>query len=242
MFVATVTAAEASGLGDDLGLTRVLLGVEDLVGDAALGEQTSQMLTASDAGGADEDGLALRMTRLDVVDDRVELGLFGLEDEVGLIDALLRTVRRDRHDAEFVGAHQLGRLGLGGTGHAGELVVHAEVVLERDRGEGLVLLFDLHALLRLDRLVDALRPAATLEDATGELVDDLHLAALDDVVLVALVQLLGLQRDRELVHEVGLDAVVEALDVECGFDLLDALLERHDDPLVLFDLVVDVGA
>jgi hypothetical protein len=33
-----------------------------------------------------------------------------------------------------------------------------------------------------------------LEDAAGELVDDLHLAVLDDVVLVPLVELLGLQR------------------------------------------------
>ena len=90
----------------------------------------------------------------------------------------------------------------GRAGHAGELVVHAEVVLEGDRGEGLVLLLDLHALLGLDRLVEALGPAAALEDAAGELVDDLHLAVLDDVVLVALEQLLGPQRGLELVDEV----------------------------------------
>src|SRR3546814_11371783 len=72
-----------------------------------------------------------------------------------------------------VGVGELGRLGGGGTRHAGDLVVHAEVVLEGDRGEGLVLLLDLHALLGLDRLVEALRPAAPLEDAAGELVDDL---------------------------------------------------------------------
>ena len=125
-----------------------------------------------------------------------------------------RLVGRDRHHGEAVGVHQLGGLGLGRTGHAGELVVHAEVVLQRDRGEGLVLLLDLHALFGLDRLVDALAPAAALEDATGELVDDLHLAVLDDVVLVALVQLLGLQRDRQLVHQVLLHLVVQVLDAE----------------------------
>ena len=84
-------------------------------------------------------------------------------------------------------------------------------------------------------------PAPALEDAAGELVDDLHLAALDDVVLVALVQLLGLQRHRELVHEVLLHLVVEVLDAERGLDLLDARLERDDDALVLLDLVVDVA-
>ena len=91
-------------------------------------------------------------------------------------------------DAELVGRHELGRLGLGGTGHARELRVEAEVVLQRDGGEGLVLGLDLHALLRLDRLVDALVVAAADQDAAGVLVDDEHLAVHDDVVLVALEQ------------------------------------------------------
>ena len=240
MLVATVTRSSRPACVTISASRVVLLRVQHLVGDAALGEQTAEDARSGHAGGADEDRLALGMARLDVVDDGVELRLFGLVDQVGLVDALERSVRRDRHDTEPVGVHQLGGLGLGRTGHAGEFVVHAEVVLEGDRGEGLVLLFDLHPFLRLDRLVDALGPTATLEDATGELVDDLHLAALDDVVLVALVQLLGLERHRELVDEVRLDVVVQVVDLECGFDTLDAGLERDDDPLVLFDLVVDV--
>ena len=152
-----------------------------------------------------------------------------------------RHVGRDRHDAELVGAHQLGGLGGRRAGHPGELVVHAEVVLQRDRREGLVLLLDLHAFLGLHRLVDALAPAPALEDAAGELVDDLHLAVLDDVVLVPLVELLGLQRDLQLVDEVLLHLVVDVLDAERGLDLVDAGLERDDDALVLLDLVVDVA-
>ena len=51
-----------------------------------------------------------------------------------------------------------------------------------------------HALLGLDGLVQALGPAPALEDAAGELVDDLHLAVDHGVVDVALVERLGLQR------------------------------------------------
>ena len=83
-------------------------------------------------------------------------------------------------------------------------------------GEGLVLLFDLHAFFGFDRLVQAFRPPPALEDAAGELVDDLHLAVLDDVVLVALVQLFGLERRAQLVDEVLGDTVVEVLDAEGG--------------------------
>ena len=86
--------------------------------------------------------------------------------------------RFGRHldDAKAVDLVELALFGLGGSGHAADLVVHAEVVLEGDRGEGLVLLLDLHPLLGLDRLMEALRVAAAFEDAPGELVDDLDLA------------------------------------------------------------------
>ena len=136
---------------------------------------------------------------------------------------------------------ELARLGVGGAGHAAELVVHAEVVLEGDRREGLVLLLDLHPLLRLDRLVEALAPAPTLEDAAGELVDDLDLAALHDVVDVALEQLLGPQRGLQLVHEVLVDVLVEVVDAERLLDRGDTDLGGHDGALRFVDLVVVVA-
>jgi len=235
MLVATVTAVQAPGLVDDLRFPGVLLGVEHLMGDASLGEQARQVLALLDADRADQHRLATLVLLGDVVGDGLELRPLGLVDQVRLVGAHDLLVGRDRHDGEAVGVHQLGGLGGRGAGHPGELVVHPEVVLEGDRGERLVLLLDLHPLLGLDGLVDALAPTATLEDATGELVDDLHLAALDDVVLVPLVELLGLQRHRQLVHQVLLHLVVHVLDVQRRLDLVDAGLERHDDALVLFD-------
>ena len=175
------------------------------------------------------------------VDHGVELGRFGLVDQIALIDAGEGSMRGDRHDMEAVGAGELGGLGLGGAGHARQLVVHAEVVLERDRGEGLVLLLDLHALLGLDRLMQALGPASALEDASGELVDDAHFAVLDDVLLVALEQFLGLERRLKLMHEVLRDLVVHVLHAERPFDRFDAGIGGSDRALLLVDVVMDVA-
>ena len=91
-------------------------------------------------------------------------------------------------DLELVDLVELLRLGHRRAGHAGELVVQAEVVLERDRGQRHALALDAQALLGLDRLVQALAPAAAGHLPAGELVDDDDLAVLDDVVAVALVQ------------------------------------------------------
>ena len=146
-------------------------------------------------------------------------------------------VGRDLDDVEAVDLDELLLLGLRGTGHAAELLVEAEVVLQRDRRERLVLLLDRDALLRLDRLVQALAPAAAFHDAAGELVDDLHLAVLDDVVDVALVERLRLQRLDQVVDELHVARAVEVVDLERALDLLDPGLARRDG-LVL--LVVEV--
>ena len=177
---------EASGLSHDGGFARMVLRVEDLVLDPLLGKQLREVLALLDAGRADQNRLPHVMSPRNVFDDLLELRRLVLVDEVGLIDANHRPVGRDGHDPELVGAHELGCFGLSGTGHAGEFLVQAEVVLQSDRREGLVLGLDRHALLGLDRLVDALVIATTHQDAAGVLVDDEHLAIHHDVVLVFL--------------------------------------------------------
>src|SRR3712207_3864308 len=104
----------------------------------------------------------------------------------------------------------------------------SEVVLQRDRGERLVLVLDLHALLGLDGLVHALVVAPARQHAAGELVDDEHLAVADDVLLVAVVELLGLQRVVEEADQRGVGRLVEVLDADLVLDELDALLRSEE--------------
>src|SRR5881398_219676 len=62
-----------------------------------------------------------------------ELALLRLEDEVLLVLPRDGDVRRDLDDVEVVDLDELLLLRLGGSGHPAELLVEAEVVLERDR-------------------------------------------------------------------------------------------------------------
>ena len=173
--------------------------------------------------------------------DGRELRFLRLEDVVVLVAAGDRHVGRDLDDVEVVDLDELLLLGLRGTGHAGELLVEAEVVLERDRGERHVLLLDPDALLRLDRLVEAVAPAPPLHDPARELVDDLDLAVLDHVVDVALVERLGLQRLDQVVDELDVPRVVEVLDPERALDRVDRGLRRRDGLVLLVVEVVGAG-
>ncbi len=243
MFVAIVTAPGWPGLGDDLALALGVLGlrVEDHVLDAALGQLLAEQLGHLDRDRADEHRLAALVALLDLGDDRVPLAVLGLVDLIVLVGAHHRPVRRDLHDAELVDLHELGRLGEGGAGHARQLVVHPEVVLQRDRREGLVLLLDAHALLGLDGLVQALRPAPALEDAARELVDDPDLVLDHRVVDVALVQRLRLQRLEQVVDHVAVLGPVQVVDAEEPLRLRDAALGHRDGLVLLVELVVEVG-
>lgn len=173
-----------------------------------------------------------------VLDDRRELFLLGAEDEVVLVLADHRAVRRDRQHAELVGAHELGGFGLGRTGHARELVVHTEVVLQRDRGEGLVLGFDLHVFLGLNRLMQAFIVTTAWQDTAGVLIDDEHLAVRHHVVTVAQEQFLGLDRVVEVADEGRVVRLVQVVDAQVVLDLRDARVEDADGLLLLVDLVV----
>ncbi len=227
----------APGLGDDPGLLLVELGVEDLVLDPAPAEHLAEDLGLLDGDRADEDGAARLGHLLDLVDHGIELAVLVPEDEVRVVVADHRLVRRDRDDLEPVDLVELLGLGHRRAGHAGQLVVEAEVVLERDRGERDRLALDAQPLLGLDRLVEPLAPAAAGHLAPGELVDDDDLAVLDEVVLVAPVERVSPERLLEVPGVAGV-GVVEVRQVEEPLHLRHALLGGRDGAVLEVDEVV----
>ena len=168
------------------------------------------------------------MAIVDQLEDGLVLLVRRPVDLVVLVGADHRLVGRHFDDVEAVDVHELVGFGRGRAGHAGELVVEAEIVLESDRGERLVLRLDLGVLFRFERLVQAVRIAPSFHHAAGELVDDDHLAVLDDVVLVALEKLVGAKRVVQMMHDGDVLDVVEAGALqhvrggEQAFDLLGA--------------------
>src|SRR6476469_1121440 len=222
--------ALAARLGDRLALALGVLGlrVEDDVVHAAALEIGGDHLRDLDRDRPDEDRLPGLIARLDLIEDGVPLAVLGLVDLVVVVAPDHRYVGRDLDRRDLVDLHELLGLGQRRARHAGELVVEAEVVLESDRGEGLVLLLDLDTLLRLNRLVEALGPAPALEDPARELVDDHHLA-FDELVLdAALVERLGLEGLDQVVDEGSVLTEVEVLDPQELLRLRDPALGRRD--------------
>ncbi len=202
--------ARPARLLDDLGLARVLLRVEHVVRDLHLLHHRGDELGILHRGRAEQHRLAARAAFLHLVHDGLVLLLRGDEDLVVAVLADHRAVGGNEHRLEVVDGRELERLGVRRPGHAGELLVEAEVILERDRGERLALVLDGGAFLRLHGLVQPVGPAPALHHAAGEFIDDHDLVVLDHVMLVAVVERMRPDPGVEVVHEDDVGRVVEA--------------------------------
>ena len=224
-----------TGFRDDLRLQLVVLCVQNLVRDAAAVEHGGQHLGCVDVDRADQHRLSLVIGLLHLFDDGVELFLLRLVDRILMVNADHRLVRRDRDDVHAVDRAELLFLGEGRSGHAGLLLKLVEEVLEGDGGQGLALPLDLHMLLGLNRLMQAVAVTAPRQDTAGELIDDLYLIVLHHVVLVAVHHVVGLEGHDDAVLDLQVLGVGQVADVEELLHLVDALLGEVDRFILLVD-------
>jgi len=185
---------EAPRVGDDLGFARIVPGVQDLHGEAALGEPRGERLGLLDRSRAHEDRPAALVRAPDLRHDRRELVGAGREDPVGRIVADAGDVGRDHDGLEPVGLVQLLRRGARRGGHARDAAVRPEELAHGRAREHRTGRADGHALLGLEGHVQALGPLPVPHHAPRVLVDDLDPIVADDVVAVPLEQRAGVKR------------------------------------------------
>ena len=231
---------QLAGLGDDLGFLLVILGVQDGMGHAAPLQQGREILALLNRDGTDQDRLALLVAGADLVDDGLVLADVAAVDHIRPVLTDDRLVGGDLDDVKLVDRGKLLGFGHGRAGHAGELVIEAEIVLESDGGEGLVLLLNVDVLLGLDGLVEALGIAAAQHQAAGELIDDDDLAVLDDIVDVALHDAVGTQGLIDMVAERGVFHVGQVLQPESPLRLRDTAGGEGRGARLLIDDIVRV--
>ena len=112
----------------------------------------------------------------DLLDHRLVLFPFRLEDQVLTVFPDSLYIRGDRHDIQLVDIPKFRCLRFRRTGHPGQLVVHPEIVLQCNRSVRLRRCLDLHIFLCFDRLVQTVTIPPPVEDTARLFVHDLHLA------------------------------------------------------------------
>ena len=230
--------AVLAGLRNDIRLALMMLRVQHGVLDALCLEDLGQLLGLLDRDRTDQDRLALGVAFLDARNDRVDLAALVLVYGIRVVLANDRLVGRDLDDIELIGVAELLLLGQRGTGHAGQLAVQAEVVLEGDGREGLALVLDLDALLRLDGLMQTLVVAAAEHQTAGELIDNDDLAVTDNIVHIALHDAARLDSLIDIVLERGVLRVGQVLDLEVRLGALLTVRRKGRGLCLLVDDVI----
>src|SRR5262249_16113888 len=243
--------AFAAGLSHDAGFAFVLLCVQDLMRNAGFFENVGDGFGFLDGDGADENGLAAIMIVLDAVgervvflqdavDDGLELFFFGAIDDVGIFNSNERAVGGNDHDVELINFFEFGGFGFRCTGHAGKFLVHPEVVLEGDRGEGLVFALNLHAFLGFNRLMQTIGPAAAGHLSSGEFIHDDDFAVFVDVVDVVFIKRVRAQRLVDVMDDFHVRGIVKVAKTQQAFGLADAFFGQRRSAVLFVDGVVNV--
>src|SRR5258708_6105102 len=103
-------------------------------------------------------------------------------NHVRRFDADQIAIRRNDRDVQIVNLAELRRFRFRRSGHAGEFLVHTEIILEGNRGERLVFALDFHAFFGFHGLVQTVGPAAAGHLAARKFIDDDDFAVLYDII------------------------------------------------------------
>ena len=124
------------------------------------------------------------------------------------VDTCHGLVGRDGNDIEFINVPELTSLGFCSTGHTGKLMIHTEVVLQRDCRKCLGGGFYLYSLLGFNSLVQSVGVTATFHYTTGLLVNNLDFIVINHIFHIFLKQRVGFQQLIDGVYTLCLDRIV----------------------------------
>ena len=159
-------------------------------------------------------------------------------NNVRILFAQQRAIRRNDNDFEPVDLVKFGSFGFRRARHARQLLIHAEIILEGDRGKRLILALDLDVLFRFNRLVQTVGPAPTRHQASGELVDDQHFAIFHHVLDVFLVKRMRFDGGFDVMFQRPVFRIGDVADAQQLFNLLPAVVAYCNVAVFFVDHIV----
>ena len=216
------------------------LSIQNVVLNAALRKNARNTLGVVNRNGTNQHRLTILMTLFDVSYNSLELSINGAIDQVIKILTLNRAIRWNNLNRNVVNLTELCVLSHCSTSHTRELVIHEEVILERNSCQSLVFFTYLNVLFCLDCLVKTLRIATAFHNTTSKLVNNLNFTVNDNILLVTMEHVLSLQCLLQVIYQLARLIVVDVVNVKSALDLLETNLCCCDGVLCLVHLKVDI--
>ena len=229
-----------TSLSDNLRLALMELSIQNVMLNATLRKNARNTLGVVNRNGTNQHWLTILVTLFDVSYNSLKLSVNGAIDQVIQVLTLNRAIRWNNLNRNVINLTELCVLGHCSTGHTGELVVHEEVVLERNSCQSLVFFTYLNVLFCLNCLVKTLRITTAFHDTTSKLINNLDFTVDDNILLVTMEHVLSLQCLLQVIYQLARLIVVDVVNVKSTLDLLETNLCCCDGVLCLVHLKVNL--
>ena len=227
-------------LSNDLRLTFMELCIQNVMFNTTLRQNARNTLGVVNGNGTNKYWLTVLMTLFNVFNNSLELSVNSAIDQVIKVFTLNRTIRWNDLYRNVINLTELCVLSHCGTSHTGELVVHEEVVLKRNSCQSLVLFTYLDVLFCFNCLVKTFGVTTTFHNTAGKLINNLNLTIDDNVLLVAMEHVLGLQSLLKVIDQLAGLIVVDVINVESALNLFKANFCCCNGVLGLIHLKVNI--
>ena len=211
----------------DFGFFFMLLGIEHAVRDTELAQSMRKHFGRFNGNCAHKHWLLFFVQFGNGFNYGVKLFLPRPVDKVRIILANHGPVGRNGDNLEAVDLMEFHSFGIRSTRHARKLVVQAEVVLEGDGGKGLVFSGNGDVFLGFQSLMQAIRIAAASHKAASEFVNNNNLIFLNNIVHIALENLMRLERLHHMVLGRDVGWVKKVVQLEQLFAPGHAFIGEH---------------
>ena len=198
----------STSFGDNHCLTLMQLSVKHIVRNTTHLKHLAEQLGNLNRSRADQARTADYTHGIYLIDDGAIFLAGCLIDSVIHIDTLHGAVGRYFDHIQFVDIPELTSFSRCRTRHTGKLVIHAEIVLQRDGSESLRGSFYLHMFLGLNGLVKSIAPTTAFHDTASLLINDLDLTIHNDIFVVLIKHCIGLEQLLQSVNTIALNAIL----------------------------------
>ena len=206
--------AQPASLRHNIGFALMLASVQNLVFYTLFIEEAAEQFRFLNRYCADQNRLPDFVLLANSLGNRFKLVVDRFEELIFLIDPRNGFIGWDFSHVELVDVPKFGCFCRRCAGHACQLWIHTEIVLEGDRGHRLVFRLNRNAFLGLCRLVQAIGPTPPIHHPASKLVDDDDLIILHDIADVALEHDVRFERLVEVMDNLGVFYVVEIVRFE----------------------------
>ena len=208
--------------------------------NATLRKNARNTLGVVDGNGTNQYWLTVLVALFNVSYDSFKLSVNSAIDQVIKVFTLNGTIRWNNLNRNVINLTELRVLSHCSTSHTRELVIHEEVILERNSCQSLILFTYLNVLFCLNCLVKTLRITAAFHNTTSKLVNNLDFTVNDNILLVTMEHVLSLQCLLQVIYQLTGLIVVDVVNVKSTLDLLETDLCCCDGVLCLVHLKVNI--